>query len=81
MNDLNLRRCSLVPKNTPGADWRSLVLHVRDHPDEETFNVRCSASSKMVVLVPSRKAGCHLFICQVLVVLWLACISACTVIQ
>lgn len=43
MNDLNMRRCSLVPKNTPGADWRSLVLHVRDHPDEETFNVRCSA--------------------------------------
>jgi len=40
MNDLNMRRCSLVPKNTPGADWRSLVLHVRKHPDEETFNVR-----------------------------------------
>ena len=40
MNELNMRRCSLVPKNTPGADWRALVLHVQDNPADESFNVR-----------------------------------------
>lgn len=40
MNALNMRRCELVPKNTPGADWRAIVLHVRSNPDDETFNVR-----------------------------------------
>jgi hypothetical protein len=44
MNELNMRRCALVPKNTPGADWRAIVLHVRDHPADETFNVRAAAS-------------------------------------
>jgi hypothetical protein len=39
MNDLNMRRCSLVPKNKAGADWRAIVLHVREHPEAETFNV------------------------------------------
>jgi hypothetical protein len=45
MNELNMRRCSLVPKNTPGADWRALVLHVRDNPADETFNVRSPFSA------------------------------------
>ena len=40
MNPLNLRRCSLVPKNTPGADWRALVLHVDKHEEDKLFNVR-----------------------------------------
>lgn len=43
MNDLNMRRCELVPKNVPGADWRSLVLHVEKHPEDALFNVRHSA--------------------------------------
>lgn len=40
MNDLNMRRCELVPKDLPGADWRSLVLHVEKHPEDALFNVR-----------------------------------------
>ena len=40
MNDLNMRRCELVPRETPGADWRSLVLHVNKNPEDAVFNVR-----------------------------------------
>jgi hypothetical protein len=40
MNELNMRRCELVPKNVPGADWRSLVLHVEKHPEDALFKVR-----------------------------------------
>jgi hypothetical protein len=39
MNALNMRRCALVPRNTPGADWRAIVLHVREHPEDETYMV------------------------------------------
>lgn len=42
MNALNLRRCELVPKNTPGADWRAIQLYCDAQKDEEDrkFNVR-----------------------------------------
>lgn len=40
MNAINLKRCSLIPKNVPGADWRALVFHVRAHPEDETIDVR-----------------------------------------
>jgi DNA (cytosine-5)-methyltransferase 1 len=39
MNALNMRRCTLIPKNMPGADWRALVLHVREYPEDETYLV------------------------------------------
>ena len=40
MNDLNMRRCELVPTESSGADWRSLVLHVQNKPEDAMFNVR-----------------------------------------
>ena len=32
LNPLNYARCTIVPKNTPGADWRALEEHVAEEP-------------------------------------------------
>ena len=42
MNELNLERCSCIPKNVPGADWRVLLEIVAADPSRETFKVRTS---------------------------------------
>ena len=39
MNDLNLERCSNIPKNTPGADWRCLEELVKADPEKSLFKV------------------------------------------
>ena len=52
MNELNLERCSCIPKNVPGADWRVLLEIVAADPSRETFKertpcptLRCQATS------------------------------------
>lgn len=42
MNELNLQRCSCIPKNVPGADWRVLLEIVAADPSRETFKARTS---------------------------------------
>ena len=39
MNELNLERCSCIPRNVPGADWRVLLEIVAADPSRETFKV------------------------------------------
>jgi DNA (cytosine-5)-methyltransferase 1 len=38
LNPLNYARCLLVPKNTPGADWRALEEHVAEEPGHKWFD-------------------------------------------
>uniref|UniRef100_A0A383WCP9 Cytosine-specific methyltransferase n=1 Tax=Tetradesmus obliquus TaxID=3088 RepID=A0A383WCP9_TETOB len=38
MNELNLERCRCIPKDTPGADWRTLLEIVKNDPSREKFN-------------------------------------------
>jgi DNA (cytosine-5)-methyltransferase 1 len=37
MNELNLHRCTLIPKNNPSADWRVLQAIVAEQPEMEKF--------------------------------------------
>lgn len=45
MNELNLERCSCIPKNVPGADWRVLLEIVAADPSRETYKVSTSCPS------------------------------------
>jgi len=37
MNELNAKRCSVIPPGVPGADWRHLRLMVNNGLEEKTF--------------------------------------------
>ena len=39
LNNINMERCRCIPKNTPGADWRTLLEIVAADPSREKFEV------------------------------------------
>lgn len=39
LNELNMERCRCIPKNVPGADWRTLQEIVKADPAREQFQV------------------------------------------